>query len=94
VLKFLYKPFAIIAGLIAARLGRSVFRGIWSKIDEQPPPVPGTGEAGVAKVVGAQALQGAVMAGVAAAVNRAFANSFHHLIGAWPEKRPQAKPDD
>jgi hypothetical protein len=91
VTKLLYKPFAIIAGLIAARLGRGIFRGLWSKIDNDPPPAPGTGDASTAKVVGAQALQAGVMAGVAAAVDRAFARSFHHLVGAWPEKPPEEK---
>lgn len=91
-MKLLYKPFAIIAGLIASRLSRSVFRSLWSSIDEQPPPAPGSGQGSLGKVVGAQALQGAVMAGVSAAVDRAFATSFHHLVGAWPEKRP--KPED
>jgi hypothetical protein len=87
-MKILYKPFAIIGGLIAARLGRSMFRSVWSAIDDQPPPVPATGEGSVGKVVGAQALQAAVMAGVAAGVDRMFAQVFHHLIGAWPKKPP------
>lgn len=91
-MKLLYKPFSIIAGVIAGRLGRSAFRSLWSKIDEKPPPAPGTGEASLAKVVGAQALQAGVMGGVAALVSRLFASSFHHLIGAWPEKRPE--PED
>ena len=85
-IKIIYKPFAIIAGLIAARLGRSVFKSVWSAIDEQPPPLPATGEASLGKVVGARALQAAVMAGVAAAVDRWFADAFHHLVGAWPRK--------
>lgn len=93
-MRLLYKPLAIIAGLISKRLGRSVFQSLWSAIDEKPPPRPGTGEASAAKVVGAQALQAGVMAGAAAAVDRAFANAFHHLIGAWPEKPPKPKDDE
>ncbi len=93
-MKLLYKPFAIIGGLIAARLGRSMFRTLWARIDQEPPPAPGTGEASIVKVVGSRALQGAVMGAIAAAVDRAFASSFHHLIGAWPEKRPRPEEDD
>jgi hypothetical protein len=93
-MKLLYKPFAIVAGLIAARLGRSAFRTLWARIDAEPLPTPGTGDGGVTKVVAGQALQGAVMAGVAAAVNRAFAGSFRHLVGAWPEKPPEPESDD
>lgn len=92
-MKLLYKPFGIIAGLIAGRLGRSVFRSLWMKIDHQPPPKPGTGEGSLGKVVGAQALQAGVMAGVAAAVNHGFAKSFHHLVGSWPENQPEPEPD-
>ena len=92
-MKLLYKPFAIIAALIAGRIGRSVFRGLWAKIDDAPPPAPGSGEGNVAKVVAAQALQAGVMAGTAAAVDRVFARAFHHLIGLWPEE-PAAADDD
>jgi hypothetical protein len=91
-LRLLYKPFAIISGLIAARVGKKVFAGVWSKIDDQPPPLAGTGAGSVGKVVAAQALQAGVMAGSAAAVDRAFATFFHHLIGIWPKKPPP--PDD
>ncbi len=59
-MKLLYKPFAIIAGLITKRLSQSVFKSIWARIDEEPPPLPGTGEGSTAAVVGAQALQGAI----------------------------------
>lgn len=93
-MKLLYKPFAIIAGLISARLGKSVFRSLWSKIDDRPPPPPGSGEGSAVKTVGAQALQAGVMAGVAAAVSRAFAAAFHHLVGAWPEKPPKPEDED
>jgi Protein of unknown function (DUF4235) len=90
-LRLLYKPMGLAAGLVSARLGRSVFRSVWSAIDDQPPPIPGSGQGSLVKVVGAQALQAGVMAGVAAAVNRAFAATFHHLIGIWPAKPPKAK---
>jgi hypothetical protein len=92
-MKLLYKPFALIAALIAGRIGRSLFRSLWARIDDAPPPAPGSGEASVIKVVGARALQAGVMAGVAAAVDRAFARAFHHLVGTWPEK-PAADEDD
>lgn len=88
-IRLLYKPFAIVAAIVAGRIGRQVFRSVWSAIDDAPPPVPGSGDGGLVKVVGAQALQAGVMAGVAAAVDRQFARAFHHLIGAWPAKRPK-----
>jgi hypothetical protein len=93
-MKLLYKPFGIIAGLISARLGRSVFQSLWMRIDQEPPPAPGTGEGSLGKVVGAQALQAGVMAATTATVNRLFARMFHHLVGSWPETPPEPETDD
>jgi uncharacterized protein DUF4235 len=93
-LRLLYKPFALIAALISARIGRSVFRTIWGRIDDAPPPAPGDGGGSLVKVVGAQALQAGVMTGVAAAVDRSFAVVFHHLIGIWPKKPPEPPQED
>lgn len=84
----LYKPFALIGDFIAKRISRSVFKGLWSKIDKADPPVPTAGDASLPKVVGAAALEAATKAGVGAAVDRATARAFHYLIGVWPgEKR-------
>ena len=91
-MRLLFKPFALIAGLISARIGKSIFASLWSAIDDEPPPTPTGSHASVGKVVGAQALQAAVMAGTAAAVDRAFAASFFHLFGIWPGK--PAKQDE
>lgn len=91
-MRLLYKPLALIAGLIARMLGRSTFRTVWARLDEQPPPEPLTGQGSLGKVVGARALQAGVMAGCAALVERMAARFFHHLIGIWPKKLPD--PDD
>ena len=94
VLRLFYKPFAIIGAIIAGRVGRSLFHKIWAKIDNAPPPRPGTGEAGTLKVVAATALEAGVLAGTAAAVDRTFARFFHHLIGIWPTKKPEDEDED
>jgi Protein of unknown function (DUF4235) len=86
-MKILYKPFALIASLIAARVGKSVFKSLWSKIDRNEPPAPTAPEASLPKVVVAAALKAATMAGVAAAASRASARAFHYLIGIWPGKK-------
>jgi hypothetical protein len=93
-LRLLYKPFAIIGAILAGKIGRSVYRSIWAKIDDEPPPRPGTGEGSTLKVMSAQALQAGVMAGTAAVVDRTFARFFHHLIGIWPKKQPEPEPED
>jgi hypothetical protein len=89
-LRLLYKPFAIIGAIVAGKMGASIFRKIWAKVDpDGPPPRPGTGEATTAKVVAAAAIEAGVMAGTAAAVDRTLSRFFHHLIGIWPKKEPE-----
>ena len=90
-MKLLYKPFSLIAGLIAARIGKALFRGIWSQVDRAEPPSPTAPEAAMPKVVGAAALEAATMAGVAAAADRVAAEAFHHLTGVWPGKPAKPK---
>ena len=92
-LRLLYKPLALFGGIIAGKLGQSIFSKIWARIDKAPPPRPGTGEGSTAKVIVAQTLQAGVMAGTAAAVDRTLARFFHHLIGIWPKKRPEPDED-
>jgi Protein of unknown function (DUF4235) len=91
--KLLYLPFAILGSVLARLVGRQVFRTLWQRVDEEPPPAPGDGRGSTAKVVGGHALQAAVMAGSAAAVDRVLARSFHHLVGIWPKKPPEEKDD-
>jgi Protein of unknown function (DUF4235) len=88
-MKILYKPFAIITGLIGAALGRKVFKAVWSRIDEEEPPKATTPEVPLGKVVGARALEAATMAGVGAAVDRASLNSFRYLTGVWAGKQKE-----
>lgn len=85
-MKLLYKPFSLIAGVIAARIGKAIFKGLWSRVDDREPPAPTAPEASLPKVVGAAALEAATMASVAAAADRAAADLFHHLTGIWPGK--------
>ena len=88
--RLLYTPFAIVAGVVSARLGRSIFRSLWAKVDGGEPPAATAPEAGIGKVVGAAALEAATMAATRAAVERVSAASFHHLVGVWPKDRRDA----
>jgi Protein of unknown function (DUF4235) len=90
-MKLLYKPFSLIASLIAARIGKALFRALWSSIDTAEPPEPTAPEASMTKVVGAAALEAATMATVTAAVDRTTATAFHHLFGVWPGEEPERK---
>jgi hypothetical protein len=86
-MKLLYKPFALIAGIIGARLGRSVFKNLWAKLDGGEPPSEKAEDVSVGKVVGAKALEAATLAGTAAAVDRASRRSFQWLFGVFPGEK-------
>jgi hypothetical protein len=90
-MKLLYKPFALIASLLAARMGRGIFKSLWARVDREDPPDPTAPNAGLGKVVGAAALEAATMAGIAAAADRAAARTFEYLTGVWPAKDPDKK---
>jgi hypothetical protein len=88
-MKLLYKPFGIILGAIAGRLGRRLFSAVWGRIDPEhdAPPEARTRNTSDARAIGAAALQGAIFNGVRAGVDRAGAKGFYHLTGVWPGKK-------
>lgn len=88
-MKLLYKPLAAISRAIASRLGKSTFRGLWSRIDEGEPPTPTTQEAGLGRVLAAGILEAATMAAFAALADRSSARTFHYLFGIWPGEKAQ-----
>jgi hypothetical protein len=93
-MKLLYKPFGIIAGVIGAKIGQSVFRSVWAKVDPAEPPKPGAPEASLGKVVAASALEAATLAGVGAAVDRLGMRWFHYLTGIWPGDKPETASEE
>ena len=93
-MKLLYKPFSLITGLIAARIGKSIFKSMWSRVDGgDKPPKPTAPDASFTKVVGGATLEAATMASVSAAADRAAAEAFHHLTGVWPGKPSEEDSD-
>jgi hypothetical protein len=85
--KLLYKPFSLITGLIAARVGKKIFKSMWTWVDDaEKPPKPTAPDASFSKVVGGATLEAATMASVTSAADRATAEAFHYLFGVWPGK--------
>jgi hypothetical protein len=91
-MKFIYKPFGIIIGILAGMVGRQVFTFIWDKIDDEEAPKPDTEIAPWPKILGAAFVQGATFSIVKAIAKRGSAKGFAHLTGVWPgERRPEPK---
>ena len=84
-MKALYKPFGLVLGLVAGLLANAVFRKLWT-VAAHRDDVPGATQrsAGWGEVAAAAALQGAVMRGTRALVDRAGARGFEKATGTWP----------
>lgn len=86
-MKLLYKPFGIVAGIVAGLLARRLFTALWGVLDDEEPPRARTERASWSRVAAAAALEGATFAATRAVVDRAGARSFQHLVGIWPGER-------
>ena len=83
--KLLYTPFGIVGGLLGGVLARTAVKRIWKAVaGEDDPPTPRQSEYSWKEILGAAALQGAILAVVKATINRGGAKGFQKLTGAWP----------
>lgn len=86
----LYKPFSIVAGMLAKRTGNAAFANIWSQFgDGERPPATNAGHRNLLSVFTTAALQAAILAGIGAVIDQLAARAFHQLFGAWPGKPEQ-----
>lgn len=86
-MSLIYKPFGLIAGILAGLVARRLFSALWGVVDDEEPPEPTTERASWPRVLGAAAMEGLTFSVVKAAVDRAGARGFQHLTGAWPGDR-------
>ncbi|HEY5196448.1 MAG TPA: DUF4235 domain-containing protein [Solirubrobacteraceae bacterium] len=92
-MRLLYKPFAMLCGLIAGAFSRRIARGLWRLVDDEAPPTPTTEHAAWSKVLGAAAIEGLAFSVTRAAVDRLGARGFERLFGIWPGERAETAPD-
>lgn len=91
-MKLMYKPFAVVLGLIAGFLSKKIFDQVWGLIDDREPPKPNTERATWPKVLAAAAVEGLTFRVTRAAVERAGAKAFAGVTGAWPgEREPEVE---
>jgi hypothetical protein len=85
--KLLYKPFAVVFGLLGGLVAKRLFAALWGLVDREQPPAPTTRNTSWLKVLGAAAVEGLTFKVTRAAVDRAGARSFERLTGVWPGER-------
>lgn len=83
-MKLIYKPFAIVVGLIAGIVSKKVFERVWEAIADEDPRDPDDRDASWAEVIASAAVAGAVVKVVQALVRRGGAKGFERATGYWP----------
>ena len=87
-LRLVYKPIGLVAGVVGGLLAGAVFRRVWSLVGrEGKAPKATDADRGWAEVVLSAAVQGAVFGAVKSVVDRAGAAGFARATGVWPGRR-------
>jgi Protein of unknown function (DUF4235) len=84
VLRLLFAPLSITAGIIAGLVGKKLFEFIWARIDEEEPPSPEHLDVTWPKVLLASSIEGAIFRGTRAATDRGARIVFYRATGRWP----------
>jgi hypothetical protein len=83
--KVAYKPVGLALGALSGMAAGALFKQAWKMIgDDQDAPDATDEDRGWREVLIAAALQGAIFAGVKAAVDRGGAAAARRLTGTWP----------
>jgi predicted metal-dependent enzyme (double-stranded beta helix superfamily) len=83
--KIVYKPVGLALGAVSGMLAGAAFKQTWKMLGhEQDAPDATDEDRTWQEILTAATLQGAIFAGVKAAVDRAGATATRRLTGAWP----------
>ena len=83
--KVAYKPVGMAMGAVSGVLAGAVFKQLWKRLGHEEDAPDATDEHRTwREVVSAAVLQGAIFAGVKAAVDRSGATATRRLTGTWP----------
>jgi predicted metal-dependent enzyme (double-stranded beta helix superfamily) len=84
-IKLMYKPFSITAGVLGGIIAGAIFKQVWKLVaHEEEAPDSTDVQRGWGEVLIAATLQGAIFAVVKAAVDRGAAEGTLRLTGIWP----------
>ncbi|MFG2472861.1 DUF4235 domain-containing protein [Streptomyces canus] len=83
--KVAYKPVGMAMGALSGVLAGAMFKQVWKRLGHEEDAPDATDEHRTwREVVSAAILQGAIFAGVKAAVDRSGATATRRLTGTWP----------
>ncbi|MBC2907911.1 DUF4235 domain-containing protein [Streptomyces cupreus] len=83
--KIAYKPVGMAMGALSGVLAGALFKQVWKQLGHEEDAPDATDEHHTwREILSAAVLQGAIFAGVKAAVDRGGATAIRRLTGAWP----------
>ncbi|MFE0256184.1 DUF4235 domain-containing protein [Streptomyces sp. NPDC059010] len=83
--KIAYKPIGMAAGALSGVLAGAMFKQLWKQLGHEEDAPDATDEHRTwGEILSAAVLQGAIFAGVKAAVDRGGATATRRLTGTWP----------
>jgi len=87
--KLLFIPVSVAAGLLAGFVGKKTFDQVWGLIDQEEPPDSKDRDVPWSRLLLAGAIQGAIFRAVKEASDHAARRAFYRTTGTWPgDKRP------
>ena len=97
-LKLLYKPVAIVAGIVGGLLSGLIFKRVWKVVGRgSDAPTPMDSDRDWGEILLAAVLHGAIYSLVKAAVDRGAAEWTRKATGIWPGgtvQQPDGSPDN
>lgn len=87
-MKLLFAPIGIVAGLAAGSVAKKAFERIWSVVDDEEPPAPDERDISYPKLVAALAVEGAVFRLTKGLVDHGARVGFARTTGRWPGEEP------
>lgn len=93
-MSLLFKPFGMVAGLVASRASAAIFDQVWRRVDGGPLPDSDVREDPAGRAIVAAALQAAIFAGTSAAVSRYGMHVYEHTFGKWPGEHRDPTPEE
>ncbi len=89
-IKLIFIPFSVAAGLISGLLSKRLFNALWGVVDDEQAPRPEHRRISVGKLALALGLEGAVFSLVKGLVDHGSREGFSRLTGRWPgEEAPE-----
>jgi hypothetical protein len=91
-MKFIFIPFSIAGGFLAALIAKKSFEQIWGWVDDQEPPDAEHREVSYPKLVAALAIEGAIFRLARGFFDHGARRTFARATGRWPGE-PEPEPE-